>query len=152
MKKIVILSDTHGNFSAIDKILPILKESDLVLHLGDYERDILAYKKELGSKIYSVKGNCDGGSDECVFTVENVKIMMAHGDKYGVKSSLSNLLYRAKELGVQAVFYGHTHIASVEEFDGIKLINPGCMNRFSQNSYCYAVVYESKITVKIVLF
>jgi putative phosphoesterase len=151
MKKVVVLSDTHGNFSAIDKILPIMEESDYVFHLGDYERDILSYSKELKNKIYSVKGNCDGGGEEQVLEVEGVKIMLVHGDRYGVKGTLTNLFYRAKELNVNAVFYGHTHVSSIDEVDGIKFINPGSMNKFSQNSYCYVVIYNGKITEKIVL-
>lgn len=41
MKKIVVISDTHGNFSCIEKLLGIMKESDYVFHLGDFEKDIL---------------------------------------------------------------------------------------------------------------
>ena len=150
MKTAIVLSDTHRNFSALEKLLPKMLENDFVFHLGDNEGDILSYKKELGSKIYSVKGNCDGGGEDYVLEVENVKILLTHGDKYGVKSSLYKLLLRAKELNADAVFYGHTHAAQIEKIEGITFINPGCMTSYGQKSYCYAVFHDGKLTVKIV--
>lgn len=150
MKKIIAISDTHGNFSALEKLLPKMLENDYVFHLGDHERDILQYRKELGQKIYSVKGNCDGGGEDVILQVEGLKILLTHGDRYSVKRSNFNLLLRAKELGADVVFYGHTHTPLIETVDGITLINPGCMTRFSENTYCYAVIYKGKITAKIV--
>jgi putative phosphoesterase len=150
MKTAIVLSDTHRNFSALEKLLPKMLENDFVFHLGDNEGDILSYKKELGAKIYSVKGNCDGGGEDYILEVEKVKILLTHGDRYGVKSSLYKLLLRAKELNVNAVFYGHTHLAQIEKIEGITFINPGCMTSYGQKSYCYAVFHDGKLTVKIV--
>jgi len=152
VKTIVTISDTHGNFSAIDKILPIINENDVCLHLGDFERDILSYGKDIKSKVYSVKGNCDGGGEDEILQVEKVKILITHGDRYNVKSTLYPLFLRAKELGVDLVFYGHTHNAEIIEKDGIYLVNPGAMNRYGQNSYAYTVIHEKKIVCKIVNF
>ncbi len=150
MKTAIVLSDTHRNFSALEKLLPKMIENDFVFHLGDNEGDMLSYKKELGAKIYSVKGNCDGGGEDYILEVEKVKILLTHGDRYGVKSSLYKLLLRAKELNVNAVFYGHTHLAQIEKIEGITFINPGCMTSYGQKSYCYAVFHDGKLTVKIV--
>ena len=150
MKSIVIISDTHGNHDAIEKILPIMMESDYVFCLGDFERDILAYKKQLGDKIFSVAGNCDGGGDDIVLEIDSHKIMLTHGDRYGVKYSKYKLLLKAKELGVNTVFYGHTHSAEIIEEDGINLVNPGAMTRFGESSYCYAVIHNKKLTATIV--
>ena len=152
MKKLVIISDTHGNFSALENLLPIMKESDFIFHLGDFVRDIKQFERELGDKIISVKGNCDGCGDDCLIELDNVKILLTHGDKYSVKWSLLKLKYKAKELGVNVVFYGHTHNADILEEDGIYFINPGCMNRFSNKSYCYAVIMDGKIVPSIVYF
>ena len=152
MKTIIVVSDTHGNYSSIEKLLPIMNESDYVFHLGDFERDITAYKRVLKAQIVSVKGNCDGGGEEKVVEIEGVKILLTHGDVYNVKTTLSNLYYRAKELGATVVFYGHTHNSNVEKIDGIEFINSGCMNKFSQNSYCYAVIHNKKLTSKVVYF
>jgi len=148
VKTAVILSDTHGNFSAIEKILPIMQESDFVIHLGDFQRDIFAYEKELGKKIISVKGNCDGGGEDRILEIEKVKILITHGNKYSVKSNMLNLIYVAKEKGVNAVFYGHTHVSDTFKQDGILFVNPGCMSGFYEKTYCYAVFHDGKVTTK----
>ena len=150
MKTAIVVSDTHRNFSALEKLLPKMLENDYVFHLGDNDGDILSYRKELGDKIYSVKGNCDGGGADQIIEIEGVKILLTHGDKYNVKSSLYNLFLRAKELGVSVVFYGHTHVADIIKQEGITLINPGCMTTYGLKSYCYAVFHQGKLTAKIV--
>ena len=150
MKTAIVISDTHRNFSALEKLLPKMMENDYVFHLGDHENDILEYRKELKDKIHSVKGNCDGGGKDEILEIEGVKILLTHGDRYGVKRSLFQLLLRAKEVGASAVFYGHTHIPEIEEIDGITFINPGCMTNYSENTYCYAVFHQEKVIAKIV--
>ena len=149
MKKLLILSDTHGNISALEKLRDIMAESDYIIHLGDHQKDIKLFK-EFDSKIFSVLGNCDGGGCDEFVEIDGLKIMLTHGDRYGVKSGLLNLYMKAKEQGVNAVFFGHTHQAVIEEKDGITFINPGTLKGFFGKSYCYAVVYNGKITAKIV--
>ena len=150
MKKIIVLSDTHGNISSIEKLLDIMKESDYVFHLGDYNRDIELFRKELGGKLHAVLGNCDGGGSEEIVDIDGFKIMLTHGDAFGVKSGLTRLYLRALEIGANAVFYGHAHQAEICENNGVYLINPGCMARLSQKSYCYAVLMGNKLVTKIV--
>ncbi len=150
MKTAVVISDTHGNFRAIDKILPIMKENDFVFHLGDLEKDIWQYRKELNDKITSVSGNCDGGGSEETVEIEGVKVLLTHGNKYGVKDSLYKLSLRAIELGVSTVFYGHTHLADIVNIDGITFINPGSLSSYGVKSYCYAVFHQGKVVCKIV--
>lgn len=152
MKKLIILSDTHGNVSAMEQVFSIMKESDYIIHLGDCTADILLYKRDLSEKLYSVSGNCDGGGCDLVLDIDGLKILLTHGDRYGVKSGLERLMFKAKEQGVDAVFYGHTHQASIDVCDGIIFINPGSMARFGERSYCYAVITNKKIIAKIVYF
>ena len=150
--RIGVLSDTHGNKKAIEEIMPALKKMDKVIHLGDHFYDMDFVKGELGDKLVTVYGNCDGGGDDYITQIDGVKIMLTHGDRYSVKWSLLKLKYKAKELGVNVVFYGHTHEADILEEDGIFFINPGCMNKFTGKSYCYAVITNGKIVPTIVYF
>lgn len=150
MKRIVILSDTHGNYAGIEKLLPIINENDFLFHLGDHDFDLKAFEREIKAKIYSVKGNCDGGGDDLLLEIDGVKILLTHGDRYGVKSSLYKLTLRAKELGVKAVFYGHTHVSNVEEIDGVVYFNPGSLSRYGESFYGYVVIYDGKISVSAV--
>ncbi len=149
MKKIIVFADTHGNVSSIEGLVGIIKESDYVFHLGDYQRDILSFR-EFSDKIYSVKGNCDGGGEDLIVEIEDVKLLLTHGDRYGVKSGLDALVRKAKELGVDAVFFGHTHDAYLEKHDGIYFINPGTTKGFYKKTYCYTVIQGKQITSKIV--
>ena len=148
MKSIIIVSDTHGNIGALERLYPLMKENDVTVHLGDYCSDILPFPNI--KELYTVKGNCDGGGEERVIDVDGMKILLTHGNVYGVKNSLFKLYLRAKELNVGAVFYGHTHRADVTVKDGITFINPGSLARFGEQSYCYAAVHGGRITAKIV--
>ena len=150
MKTLFIFSDTHGNLPCIEKLSPIICESDYIVHLGDNSHDLNVLPDDVCEKIYSVKGNCDGGGEDIILEIENRKLLITHGDRYGVKSSLLRVLLKAKEIGADTVLYGHTHISNIEEVDGITLINPGNMTRFGVKSYCYAVISKDKITAKIV--
>ena len=150
MKTIVAISDTHGNVSVIDKLLPIINESTYCVHLGDYQRDIWAYRNDINCSLCSVKGNCDGGGEDDIFEIDDIKVLACHGDRYDVKTSLYKLYLRAKEVGAKLVFYGHTHNAEVIEKDGIYFVNPGANTLYGQKSYAYVVIYNGKIDCKIV--
>lgn len=149
MKTILVLSDTHGNISAMEKLKNIMRESDYIFHLGDYEKDISIFR-EFSGKVVSVKGNCDGGGTDKVIEIEGIKFFLTHGDRYGVKNGLLNLKLKAQEIQADVVFYGHTHRANIELIDGIYFINSGNLISYYGKSYCYCVVYGGKITAKIV--
>ena len=148
MKTAIIISDTHGNISAIEKILPLINETDYLFFLGDGLNDLRSFSRDIKANVVAVAGNCDGGGDDEILEIEKVKILLTHGDKYGVKSSLYKLLMRAKEVGASVVFYGHTHVAQITTVDGITLVNPGAVNSFIERTYCYAVFHDGKCTVK----
>ncbi|MBE7087117.1 MAG: metallophosphoesterase [Clostridiales bacterium] len=150
MKTFFIISDTHGRFSLTDDLLRVVKESDYVIHLGDGVNDLVLLPKEVKDKTFFVYGNCDGGGKDKILDVDGYKILLTHGHNHGVKTGLLRLLNYAKESGVNAVFYGHTHIPDVQTVDGITLINPGSFRTFYGGSYCYAVLNENKLIAKIV--
>lgn len=153
MKTITVVSDTHGNRKALDALDTVFAESDYILHLGDTSGDGSYVRSKYPDKTYLVKGNCDPiklGEDELVIEIEGVKIFATHGHLYSAKHTLLKLAERAKELGCAAALYGHTHRADEREIDGVLLINPGTMSRYTQKSYCYLVINDKKIVCKIV--
>lgn len=151
MKKIVVISDTHRNKQALAKLADIMFESDYVFHLGDCYDDFMDYAYALKEKAFQVHGNCDWGSDtEIVTEIEGHKILATHGHEYGVKQTRDNLYRRAKELGCDLVFYGHTHVAEIETVKGITFINPGCMTPYSpKKSFAYVVINGERVTAII---
>lgn len=102
MTTITAFSDSHG-FELPSKLVEVANESNLVFFLGDGAfslGDILLHKG-----FYGVKGNCDpaGFEQEQVVEAEKVRILLTHGDKYGVKYDLTSLYMRALELNCQLV-------------------------------------------------
>ena len=152
MKTITVFSDSHG-MPLPNKLLSVANESDLVFFLGD---GLLSLgDMPLHKGFHAVQGNCDsycGFDDEQVIEVENVRILLTHGDKYRVKSDLTALSMRALELGCTLVLYGHTHFAAIDEYAGVTLVNPGSIYsaRGSSPSYAYVVVTNTKFVAKIV--
>ena len=59
MKKIIVVSDTHGSAKGLDKLRPLIAENDMVIHLGDGVNDIRPIFSEYPEKVYAVSGNCD---------------------------------------------------------------------------------------------
>lgn len=144
---ITAISDTHGNSLAVKSIENALKKSDLVLHLGDHFNDIDFLISTLGDKLITVHGNCDGGGEDKIIERENIKILITHGDKHGVKMGLTRLYLRAQEIGSRLVFYGHTHIPRIDVVDGITFVNPGCMTGYSKEK-SYAIVEANDGIIK----
>lgn len=151
MNTITAFSDSH-NMPLPSRLLDVANESKFVFFLGDGLSslgDLLCHKG-----FYGVKGNCDpyAFDDEQILEIDGVKILLAHGDKYHVKRGLLELDLRARELGCQLVFYGHTHFAQIDESNGITFVCPGSIYSplSGAPSYAYAVVHNGNFTVKIV--
>ena len=61
--RIIVFSDTHGNYSAMHKIFKRNGDADLFIFLGDGERDLDSLRVQyLDKKIVNVSGNCDFAS------------------------------------------------------------------------------------------
>ncbi len=155
MKKLIIVSDTHGSVKGLDKIYPLIVENDYLIHLGDGCNDVRQARMEYPEKVYQCAGNCDFFCPlpaEDILAVEGVRILYCHGHTYGVKSSLTKLALAAKEKECDIALYGHTHNALISEINGVTLINPGSlrMSAGEGGSYCYLVINGKKITPVLV--
>ncbi|MBR2337226.1 MAG: metallophosphoesterase [Clostridia bacterium] len=148
MIKITVISDTHGNLSAIDKMAQIILESDYVFHLGDHFDDMKNYAHVLKDKLYRVHGNCDWGNQKDVTVqIGDHKIFATHGDLYGAKKGVDRLIKKAKEEGCDIVLYGHTHSSEIKRESGILLINPGTLQKYSANkTFAYVIISGNKVT------
>ena len=155
MKKLIIISDSHGNVKGVDDLLPLVAENDYLIHLGDGVTDIRELRDAYPNKVYFCAGNCDFYSQyptEGVLEVGGVRIFYCHGHQYGVKQDLLTLALATKSRGCDVALYGHTHEANIKQYDGVTLINPGTL-RYGVGkggSYCYLVIHQGKITPFIV--
>ena len=155
MKKIIIISDTHGNAKGISELLPLIAENDYLIHLGDGAGDLREIRALYPDKVYFCGGNCDFFSayPDCgELEIEKLKIFYCHGHRYDVKRELLSLALEAKRRDCDIALYGHTHMAKITEMEGVMLINPGSL-RYScgkGGSYCYLVINGDKATPVIV--
>jgi len=153
MKKIIVLSDTHGNSGTLKQVSALFDECDHVIHLGDGVADLSPYK--LGDKLIAVKGNCDFLSSfppQTIVEIENVKIFITHGHQYNVKKTLINVGFEGLSFDCNLVLYGHTHNADISSFENVTLFNPGSLKNpvKSLPSYGYLLISGNKFFPKIV--
>ena len=153
MKSFVIVSDSHRNREALDKLDGLFAECDYIVHLGDLSSDGGYVRQKYPQKTIVINGNCDldrMGDDEKIIEAEGVKIFMCHGHRYSVKQTLDRLVYAARERGCAVALYGHTHEARCEEIGGVLTVNPGTLSRYGRQSYCYMTVHDGRTVEKIV--
>jgi hypothetical protein len=130
MKKILVMSDTHGHRAAITAALARCSGADCVIHLGDHSRDAEIVRALTDKPVYSVHGNCDFSSEapeEIELIVEGVRLCAVHGHKQGVKTSLLRLGLFALEKEANIVLFGHTHVPTEQFYAGATLYNPGSL-------------------------
>jgi len=130
--KVIVISDTHGNFPLALRACEQSEPLDAAIHLGDGDNgndaDLLA--QFLGIDLIRVAGNCDPGSSsprEILWECNGKRLLLAHGDRYGVKNGMGRLEQRGLEAGADAVLFGHTHCATITTLSGMLFVNPGTL-------------------------
>lgn len=136
--KILVMSDSHGIMSYMEQAVK-KERPDIAIHLGDCIGDA----ERLGNmfpdlRLFSVKGNNDwiGGSLDAVYATDFGKIYMCHGHMLGVKSGVSDLVYKAKGRDCTIALYGHTHRPHLEVIDGVTVVNPGASMMLGHYAVC----------------
>ncbi|MDE6409971.1 MAG: metallophosphatase family protein [Muribaculaceae bacterium] len=131
MKKIGILSDTHGYWD--DRYAAHFAGCDEVWHAGDIGHyEIIEKLKEIVPVVRAVSGNIDHGmvKRKCkeleIFEVEGVKVLLTHIGGYPGRwaPGMKRLL---KEEKINLMVCGHSHILKViydKELDLLH-VNPG---------------------------
>ena len=134
--KVLLLSDTHGNLSGMQKALEKYGlDADYVVHCGDGTRGEAGWLRDniSNAEVVCVRGNCDFTSelkDVEFIDIFSKRVMVTHGHLFGVKYGLENLSYKAEEEGVDIVFFGHTHNCTDEKVGNTRMINPGSCGRW----------------------
>lgn len=123
-----VMSDTHCIEKYINLAFEKLKDTDVILHLGDCSSDVSKFRGKFAGKIYVVDGNCDFKGNypkEQIIELKGKKIFMAHGDRYNVKYDLNSIYYRGQEISADIVVFGHSHIETIQRVKDMILMNPG---------------------------
>ncbi len=141
--KILVFSDSHGNTSLIKKAVKANEDAQVILHAGDYARDI-NFLCDKQRHIYAVKGNCDyydSFEEEMIINEDGVKILLSHGNNYHVKGNVESYAKKANELGADIAVFGHTHEAFRANVFGSFLLNPGSINPYNARRFpSYAII------------
>lgn len=128
--KILVLSDSHGRIENARAVLETLEQQiEMVFHLGDYDEDAITLQA-LFSKLpfHYVKGNNDFGGDtpsHKLVVTQGKRFLLTHGHKQRVHYNLNTIAYWGEEQGVDAVLFGHTHVALNDDSGRVYLFNPG---------------------------
>ena len=132
MKKVLIVSDTHGYSDLLNELIKLVKPVDLMVHCGDVgyrgAREKLSFAA--GCPVYLVSGNNDYGYDYPMlerFRMEGHEVIVTHGHRQRVYYDLTPLYYFAEENGADIVMFGHLHMPVVQKDGGIILVNPGSL-------------------------
>ena len=129
--KILIVSDTHGRHSNLDKVLEHEKDIDMLLHLGDVENGEDYIETITKCPVYMIAGNNDFFSYlpmEREIRIGKYKVFMTHGHGYYVSMDTKSLRRAATARGVDIVMFGHTHRPYMDVEGSLKVINPGSLS------------------------
>ena len=119
MKRIAVLSDTHGKLplSAVVQ----MADADEIWHLGDVtEPHTLAPLMSLGKPLRIIRGNCD----ECPDWPHHLIIKES-----GLRIMLEHIPPSSAPPGIDILLHGHTHIPRHERVGKTIFLNPGSTSR-----------------------
>lgn len=130
MKKILVVSDTHGYNEALWEIIKAEEPIDMVIHCGDIETNPQVLRSRIDCTLHMVAGNNDYDPDMDrvrTFNIGPYKALLTHGHRQHIYSDFTSLYYLGMENQVDIVFFGHIHIPVIRQEGPITLINPGSL-------------------------
>ena len=148
--KIGIISDTHGILP--DAVFDIFKDVDYIFHAGDIGTQDVIQALEIIGPVHTVYGNIDTWPlvikypDLAITTLENKRICLVHDI---IKPKYFSYQLFKKDIEVDIVIHGHTHIASTEFFRHVLYINPGSVSKPRSRPYgTVAILDLNKLPLK----
>lgn len=163
--KLLIASDLHGSAPAVRTLIDRVEAEspDRIVLLGDVlyhgprndlpegyaPKEAFALLNSLAERIVAVRGNCDAEVDQMVLDFP----CMAD---YALVEADGHLLYLTHghlDLAPQlapgsALLSGHTHIKTLDERDGVLLVNPGSPSLPKDGVASYAVYERGTFALK----
>ena len=147
MKKILVLSDTHGYIDG--RIEEYAKNSDEVWHAGDFGSLQVLKKLKKISFLRGVYGNIDNHylrrslSEFEIFEVEKLKVLLIHisGNSKNLSSKVDTLINSHKP---NILVCGHSHILKIEylKSKNILYLNPGAAGKYGFHKIRTMIKFE----------
>lgn len=134
MKKILLISDTHGYID--DRIIQYAKESDETWHAGDIGELKVVDEIKKVTTLRAVYGNIDNSkiraeyAENLRFKIEDMKIWITHIGGYPNKYNL-RIRQEINSNPPDVFICGHSHILKVINDNKLNLlhINPGAIGK-----------------------
>ncbi|MCI7180309.1 MAG: metallophosphoesterase [Schaedlerella sp.] len=126
--RVLIVSDTHGNHKALDRVLKMAGNIDMFIHLGDVENGEDYINAVVECEKHIVRGNNDIFSElpvEDEFAIGPYKAFITHGHYYYVSLSTDYIEDEAVSRGADIVMFGHTHRPVLTDTGTVTVLNPG---------------------------
>ena len=135
MKKILLLSDTHGYID--NDILKYVKQSDEIWHAGDIGDLLVTDEIKKQKPLHAVYGNIDGSKARAEFPehdrfmCEGVDVWMTHIGCYPNRYD-KRIRDNIKKDPPNLFISGHSHILKVMNDKKLKLLhmNPGAIGKY----------------------
>jgi putative phosphoesterase len=153
--RILVISDSHGNYPQALKAHELAGPVDQVIHLGDGAEDASLMAHALEIPVVRVAGNCDMDPYlplEVTLDLEQCRVFATHGNRQMVKMGLEQLVDKGREEKARVVLYGHTHHAAVQTSAGMLLVNPGALKQGFPPSYAILTIDGPKAQAEIFTF
>ncbi len=157
--RIAIMSDSHDNLWKLEEAMPLLRETEAVLHCGDLIAPFMMIrliKGAGGHPVHVVWGNNDGDKrllSQVAASAENVHLHgeFAEIELGGLRVALNHYPRIARALAQSGrydlVCYGHDHTAHQEWVGQTLLLNPGELMGMKGKS-TFAIVESTDRTVE----
>ena len=155
--KILIVSDIHGNFLNMRKVIENDSSFDYLYLLGDILSgpDIYGYDpKQLADflnlyqdKIVYVKGNCDNYHMDLLSFFVDLSYLTISVDQYLLFLTHGHLYtpYEYPSIPFDIFVSGHTHVPKMEKRDNLLFLNPGSISLPRGGSTKSYIVYEDGV-------
>lgn len=129
--RVLVVSDTHGRHSNLDRVLEEAGKIDMFVHLGDVEDGDIYIDVVVECEKHIVGGNNDYFSSlprEEEFYIGPHKVYITHGHQYSVSYETESIKKAGLARGADIVMFGHTHRPFLEVGEDITLLNPGSVS------------------------
>ena len=150
--KCLCFSDSHGTSLGMRRAIMMHRDDEVIFFLGDGLSDFEEIIQDRTRMYIAVRGNCDSSAilgDTMVKKTDSItllghRIILTHGDLYGVKYGLDGVKKLAVDHNADIILFGHTH-QMLEKYistddGGYYLFNPGSVGGGYGNSPSYGVI------------
>ncbi|OUO88930.1 YfcE family phosphodiesterase [Gordonibacter sp. An230] len=168
--KLLIASDLHGSAPAVRALAARIEAEapDRIALLGDLlyhgprndlpagyaPKEVVGLLNDLADRIVAVRGNCDAEVDQMVLgfpcmadyalvEADGHLLYLTHGHLPGKTPADPPALPPRS-----AFLSGHTHVKTLEERNGLLLVNPGSTSIPKDDSASYAVYDDGRFSLK----